>query len=594
MFLKLFYSNKSIFYTVGTWISNIGLLTINWEFQFDLLSVSMLVTVSLISLLVHIYSWSYMENDPFIIRFICLLSIFTFFMFVLVTSSNFVQLFFGWEGIGACSYFLIGFWYTRVQANKSALKAIIINKIGDICLLIAISLIAFVFQSLDFSVVFPLISIFSTKTFFFFNLEINIIEFICFWLLLAAVGKSAQIGLHIWLPDAMEGPTPVSALIHAATMVTAGIFLIIKCSFIFEYAPLNLILILFIGSVTAIFAASAGLLQNDIKKIIAYSTCSQLGYMFYSCGLSNYIGSLFHLINHAFFKALLFLSAGSIIHAVSNEQDIRKMGSLQYYLPVSYISFLIGSFSLMGLPFLSGFYSKDFILETSFFYNFNFSTFTYIVTTLTATLTILYSVRLLYLVFIIKNNSFKIIYTSVKESSWFLLIPLIILSFFSIFSGYFMKDFFIGSGANTFSNTIYYLPKNFNLLDIENLDNLKILPVFFSFTFIIIFTFLYFYVFKIQKYSLIFYKSYLLHFLLHKWYFDYTYNLFAKYFFTYFYKMWITLDKGLLEILQPIAITSSISYINKVLVNKVSSTIPFYFYIFIFSFIIILLFTVIL
>ena len=323
--------------TLGTWI-NCGLIVVNWGFIFDTLSVSMLFMVGIVSASVHFYSVGYMKTDPSLIRFISYLSLFTFFMFILVTGDNYIQLFFGWEGIGLCSYLLISFWNTRVQANKSALKALIVNRIGDFGFLCGSLLIFYFFRSLDFSIIFLLSPYFKNLTF----LCLGIISF---FLLIGSMGKSAQIGLHTWLPDAMEGPTPVSALIHAATLVTAGVFLIIRCSPLFEFTGATLVFITLCGGITAFFSATVAITQDDIKKVIAYSTCSQLGYMVFICGLSEYTLSMFHLINHAFFKALLFLAAGSVMHSVSGDQDIRRFGELA------------------GFPFLSGFYSKDYLLD---------------------------------------------------------------------------------------------------------------------------------------------------------------------------------------------------------------------------------------
>jgi len=307
-----------------------------------------------------------MGEDPHLSRFLSYLSLFTFFMFILVTSDNFIQLFLGWEGVGLCSYLLINFWFTRIEANKAALKALLMNRIGDFGLLIGILLLFYFVRTVDFSVVFILAPYFMLKTFYILGHGFDIITCVCFCLFIGSIGKSAQLGLHTWLPSAMEGPTPVSALIHAATMVTAGVFLIIRCSPLFEYAPKTLLLIIIVGVITAIFAATIGLVQNDLKKVIAFSTTSQLGYMIFVCGLSCYDISFFHLINHAFFKALLFLSAGSVIHAMSGEQDMRKLGGLIKLLPVTYIMMLVGSLALAGFPYLSGFYSKDLILEIAY------------------------------------------------------------------------------------------------------------------------------------------------------------------------------------------------------------------------------------
>lgn len=326
----------------------------------------MLLVVTTISSCVHIYSISYMAEDPHIPRFMSLLSFFTFCMLLLITADNLLVLFVGWEGVGICSYLLINFWHTRVEANKSSIKAIIMNRFGDIGIILAICLSFFVFKSVNFATIFPLVPYFYGMSFIFLGHKFILLDLLCGFLFIGVIGKSAQIGLHTWLPDAMEGPTPVSALIHAATMVTAGVFLLIRCSPIFEFSPTILMLICLVGSLTTFFAATAGMLQHDIKKVIAFSTCSQLGYMVFACGLSAYNLSLFHLYTHAFFKALLFLSAGAIIHGLYNEQDIRRMGGLIYIMPLTYIFFLIGSLALIGFPFLSGFYSKDAILETAF------------------------------------------------------------------------------------------------------------------------------------------------------------------------------------------------------------------------------------
>ena len=327
------------------WLSISG-FDITFCFRYDSLTSIMFMVVTTISSCVHIYSCVYMYTDAYLSRFMSYLSLFTFFMLILVSSSNLLVLFLGWEGVGLCSYLLIGFWYTRAQAGKAATKAFLINKVGDLFLLSGISIILTLFHTLEFSTIESLTPYFET----------SIIEIVSIFLFLGAVGKSAQIGLHTWLPDAMEGPTPVSALIHAATMVTAGVFLIIRCSFLFEYAPRILTLIAVWGGITALISGLIGIVQNDIKKIIAYSTCSQLGYMVLSCGLSLYNLSLFHLFNHAFFKALLFLSAGSIIHILNNEQDIRKMGGLAKLSPFIYINMVIAYLALAGFTFLAGIY----------------------------------------------------------------------------------------------------------------------------------------------------------------------------------------------------------------------------------------------
>jgi proton-translocating NADH-quinone oxidoreductase chain L len=359
----------------------------------------MLVMVTIVSGSVHFYSIGYMRDDVSISRFISYLSLFTFFMFILVTGDNFVQLFLGWEGIGLCSYLLISFWNSRVQANKSALKALILNRIGDFGFLCGLVLIFYFFRSVDFTIVFTLAPFFSDIYFIFLGFEFSFLDTVCFFLFLGSMGKSAQIGLHTWLPDAMEGPTPVSALIHAATLVTAGVFLIIRCSPLFELAPCTLFFILLIGGLTAFFAATVAITQDDIKKVIAYSTCSQLGYMVFICGLSSYNIAIFHLINHAFFKALLFLGAGSVIHAMSGEQDMRKYGQLVKLTPYTYNMLFVGCLALVGFPFLSGFYSKDLILEMAFSnYSIN-GIFIHWLGSVSAGLTAFYSFRVLYYTF---------------------------------------------------------------------------------------------------------------------------------------------------------------------------------------------------
>jgi proton-translocating NADH-quinone oxidoreductase chain L len=350
------------------WI-NCGMMDFSWGFLFDTLTVLMLCVVTCVSTIVHLYSIGYMENDPHVPRFFSYLSLFTFFMIVLVTADNLIQMFVGWEGVGLCSYLLINFWHTRLQANKAAIKAVIVNRVGDMGLVIGVLGIFYTFKTVNYSTLFALVPYFVSEL----NTSIPVLSwnldpmtFICIFLFIGSVGKSAQIGLHTWLPDAMEGPTPVSALIHAATMVTAGVFLLARCSPLFEYSESALLVVTCMGAMTAFFAACTALVQNDLKRVIAYSTCSQLGYMVFACGISNYNVGVFHLANHAFFKALLFLSAGSVIHALGDEQDMRKMGGLVKLIPFTYAMMMIGSLSLMGFPFLTGFYSKDAILELSY------------------------------------------------------------------------------------------------------------------------------------------------------------------------------------------------------------------------------------
>jgi len=567
------------------WIE-LEIFNISWGFLFDSLTVVMLIVVTCVSMLVHLYSIEYMSTDPHLSRFMSYLSLFTFFMLILVTADNIVQMFIGWEGVGLCSYLLINFWYGRIQANKAALKAMIINRIGDFSLVLSILLIFYTFNAVDYFTIFALAPAFLGNTFTLFNFEFNVINIICLLIFIGAVGKSAQIGLHTWLPDAMEGPTPVSALIHAATMVTAGVFLIARCSPLFEYSTNVLILITILGSITAFIASTIGLLQNDLKKVIAYSTCSQLGYMMFACGMSNYTVSVFHLANHAFFKALLFLSAGSVIHAMGDEQDMRRMGGLVKILPFTYVMILIGSLSLMGFPFLTGFYSKDIILELAYAnYTLN-GHFAYWLGTIAAFFTAFYSMRLIYLTFLTETNSYKQIIKGAHESPIKMIIPLFVLCLGSIFYGYLNKDLFIGLGTHFWGNAIFILPKNLLFLESEFLDyNIKLIPVIFS-LFGAFFAYIFYryfnynlYVLKISKIG---YKLYL--FLNKKWFFDKMNNeiISQSILFTGYNVTYKNIDKGLIEFLGPKGLSTFI-YNQSFSFNKLQSG-----YIYHYAFIIIL------
>ena len=568
---------------LNSWVSSEFLL-INWSFCFDSLTAVLLVVITFISLLVHLYSVEYMKEDPHLIRFLSYLSLFTFFMLILVTANNFLQMFVGWEGVGLSSYVLINFWFTRIQANKAAIKAMLINRVGDFFILLALFLIYFTFNSFDYDVIFGLAFIVAPLNFIFFNYEISILTLICFFLFLGAMGKSAQIGLHTWLPDAMEGPTPVSALIHAATMVTAGVFLLARCSFLFELSPTILNLVMFLGSVTAFFAATTGLFQNDIKKIIAYSTCSQLGYMIFACGLSNYNVGIFHLSNHAFFKALLFLGEGSIIHSLRDEQDLRRMGGLKNLLPFSYAIMLIGSLALVGFPFLSGFYSKDIILEVAFAKYTSMGHFCYFLGTFAAFFTAFYSTRLLFLVFLANSNGVRGSIINSHEAHFPMFLPLFLLGFLSIFVGFLTKEIFIGFGTDFWGGSLFILPNNYLLADIEFISLLyKLLPLLFTILGIITAYVLYSYNlnYYLQLKSLnIFKKIYT--FLIKKWFFDRIYNqivtqtiLIFSYLITY-----QQFDRGLLEFTGPMYITK---FLNKYIrILKLSQTGNIFQYLFIF------------
>lgn len=547
---------------LGLWIGSDS-LNIEWCFLFDSLTATMLMIVTFISMLVHIYSIGYMGEDPHFPRFMSYLSLFTFFMLILITANNFLQMFVGWEGVGLSSYLLINFWFTRIQANKAAIKAMLVNRVGDFFLLLAIFAIYFVFNSLDYDVVFGLTPLMVDYMIVLGNVKISAIDLICLLLFFGAMGKSAQLGLHTWLPDAMEGPTPVSALIHAATMVTAGVFLITRCSYLFEFSPLALNFVILIGSATAFFASTTGLFQNDMKRVIAYSTCSQLGYMIFACGLSSYEVGIFHLSNHAFFKALLFLGAGSVIHAVADEQDMRKLGGLKKLLPFSYGIMLIGSLALMGFPFLTGFYSKDTILEVAYAKYTVWGHFSYYLGTFAAFFTAFYSVRLLFLVFLAKPNGNRNIILNAHEGSWHIGLPLFLLSLLSIAIGFLTRDLFIGFGTNFWGSAIFVLPQNYVLTDIEFISlTHKLLPLIISLCGAFFAYFLYsvnlsnYYQFKKTATF-----KFVYNFLNRKWYFDRIYNQFigqnalkVSYHFTY-----KDVDRGLIESVGPFGIKNNIS-----------------------------------
>ncbi|WP_342170031.1 NADH-quinone oxidoreductase subunit L [Rickettsia endosymbiont of Seladonia tumulorum] len=418
-----------------SWIE-ISQFKVDWSIYIDQLTSIMFIAVTWVSSVVHIYSLGYMAEDKGIVRFLSFLSLFTFFMLMLVSADNFLQLFFGWEGVGVCSYLLIGFWYSKESANKAAIKAFIANRVGDFAFILGVITIIFYCHSANYEDVFLLAPKLANTKILLANFEISILNIACLLLFIGCMGKSAQIGLHVWLPDAMEGPTPVSALIHAATMVTVGVFLVARCSYLFEYSPMVLQFITIIGGITCLFAASIAIMQNDIKKIIAYSTCSQLGYMFMACGVSAYNSGIFHLVTHAFFKALLFLSAGSVIHAV-HEQDIFKMGELRNKMPITYGNFLIGSLALIGIYPLAGFYSKDSILEAVY----SSGSFMFIFGILAAILTAIYSMKIIMLVFHGKTRLEKDVFEHAHEPPKVMNNPLTLLvagSFFSGMIGYYL------------------------------------------------------------------------------------------------------------------------------------------------------------
>lgn len=447
-----------------------------WGLYFDTLTVIMLVVVTVVSSLVHLYSVGYMQGDPHIPRFMSYLSIFTFFMLMLVTADNFVQLFFGWEGVGLASYLLINFWFTRVQANKASIKAMVMNRVGDIGLALGTFAMYLEYQSVEFATIFACAPHIHT-TGMFLGVPVHWGDMACILLFIGAMGKSAQLGLHTWLPDAMEGPTPVSALIHAATMVTAGVFLLARLSPLYEYAPTALAVVACVGAMTCIFAATTGAFQHDMKRVIAYSTASQLGYMVLACGLSQYALAVFHLANHAFFKALLFLSAGSVIHALQNEQDMRRMGGLVRLLPLSYAMTLVGTLALVGWPFLTGYYSKDVILEIAGGQYTALGNFGWIVASAVVFITSYYSFRLLYLVYMVPPRAPRVTMTHVHEAPWPMAVPLMLLACGSIFVGYLSRDMFIGLGTDFWGGAIYTLPQHDHMVEAEYLPQwIRLLP----------------------------------------------------------------------------------------------------------------------
>ena len=455
VFFNVIYHNYESNIIVAKWIYS-GNLQVNWSIKIDALSSVMLVVVTLVSSLVHIYSIGYMSHDPHKPRFMAYLSLFTFSMLALVTSDNFLQLFFGWEGVGVCSYFLIGFWFKKESANAAAIKAFLVNRVGDFGFALGIFLIFYIFGTVNYDEVFTQIPPIANEKINFLNLNIGSVDLICFLLFIGAMGKSAQFILHTWLPDAMEGPTPVSALIHAATMVTAGVFLVVRCSPIYEYSPSILTFITFIGMITALFAASVAVVQNDIKKIIAYSTCSQLGYMFFATGVGAYNIAMFHLFTHAFFKALLFLGSGSVIHSFNNQQDINQMGGVWKKLPLTYSLMIIGTLALTGFPLLSGFYSKDAIIEFAYLHGTSVGYMAAIVGILTAFLTSIYSWRLIFKTFHGKYNNKDIEINKIHESPYVMTVPLIVLAIGSIVVGFVFKNLFLDFD-NFWKNSIFLL-----------------------------------------------------------------------------------------------------------------------------------------
>ena len=482
---------------VASWISS-GQLQVDWAFRVDTLTAVMLVVVNTVSSLVHLYSIGYMHEDPHRPRFFAYLSLFTFAMLMLVTSDNLVQMFFGWEGVGLASYLLIGFWYQKPSANAAAMKAFIVNRVGDFGFSLGIFLVFVLFGSVGFDAIFPRAGELASQSFRFLGYDWNAMTLTCLLLFMGAMGKSAQFLLHTWLPDAMEGPTPVSALIHAATMVTAGVFMLARLSPVFEYAPVALSVVVVIGASTAFFAATVGLVQNDIKRVIAYSTCSQLGYMFVALGVGNYGAGIFHLFTHAFFKALLFLGAGSVIHAMHHEQDMRHMGGLRKHIPLTALAMTIGTLALTGFPFFAGYFSKDAIIESAYAAHGAAATsYAFPLLVIAACMTSFYSWRLYFMTFEgaprwghghdshghghddhahaahghddhahghdDHGHGHGHDHTP-HESPWVMLIPLAVLSVGAVAAGYVFKEAFIGHDFEHFWKSALFMGKDNHIL----------------------------------------------------------------------------------------------------------------------------------
>ena len=550
-------------YPLMEWM-NIGDFNVVWSLRHDMLSAVMMIVITTVSAMVHIYSIGYMSHDNSKPRFMSYLSLFTFAMLMLVTSDNLIQLFFGWEGVWLASYLLIGFWYHKPSAHTAAMKAFIVNRVGDFGFIVGIIAIYSVFGSLYFDEIFSDVEGLHKLSIVMLGFKINVIELIAILLFIGAMGKSAQIGLHTWLPDAMEGPTPVSALIHAATMVTAGVFLVCRMSPLLEFAPFALNVITIVGAMTAIFAATIGLTQFDIKRVIAYSTCSQLGYMFFAAGVSAYPASMFHLTTHAFFKALLFLGAGSVIHAMSDEQDMRKMGGIWKKIPITYALMWVGSLALAGIPFFAGYYSKDLILEAAWAASSNSGYFAFWLGCLAAFLTAFYSWRVLLLTFHGNFNSSKEVLDHVHESPIVMLIPLFVLAFGAVFSGWYFYNDFVGYNWKEFWGNSIFISEKHKAFKLAHYVPLwvKYLPIFLA-----ILGILCAYLFYILNPNLpkILSKKFssIYNLFFNKWYFDELYDyLFVKSFIKFGNYFWKKGDEGTIDRFGPNGISKLVKNIS--------------------------------
>ena len=533
---------------LGTWF-DIGGFRLDWALRRDTLSSVMVAMVAPVATLIHVYSVGYMAHEKRSFRFFAYLSLFTFAMLMLVSANNLVQLFFGWEGVGLASYLLIGYWYDRPSANRAAMKAFIVNRVGDLFFAVGIALVFSLFGTVEFPGIFAGVAEHQTALYSLFGGTYRAYEVIGFLLFIGAMGKSAQIGLHTWLPDAMEGPTPVSALIHAATMVTAGVFLMARMSPIMESAPHALGFVLFIGATTCIFAATVACVQTDIKRVIAYSTCSQLGYMFMAAGVGAYQASIFHLITHAFFKALLFLCAGSVIHAMSDEQDMRKMGGIWRRVPITYVCMWLGSLAIAGVPFFAGYWSKDAILESAYAAHTGVATYGFLMGTLAAFLTAFYSWRLIIMTFHGAPRADAHTMEHVHESTPWMTVPLMVLAVGAVFSGWALHEAFIGTEQLEFwAGSIVSGPSNHILVDMEHVPLfISLLPTVTGVLGIALAYVMYMFVPGLpERVAGMFQPIY--QFLLHKWYFDELYDfLFVRPAQSLARTLWHTGDEKLID-----------------------------------------------
>jgi NADH-quinone oxidoreductase subunit L len=569
VFVDVGFNHGGGVYEVMPWIQSGG-LDAGWTIRVDTLTAVMLVVVTGVSSMVHLYSVGYMSHDPSKPRFMAYLSLFTFAMLMLVTADNLVQLFFGWEGVGLASYLLIGFWYDRPSANAAAIKAFLVNRVGDFGFALGIAATFFMIGSLQFDQIFAAVPGMADTQLVFLGMSLPALEVIGILLFIGAMGKSAQLGLHTWLPDAMEGPTPVSALIHAATMVTAGVFLVARFSPLYEYAPDALAFVTIIGASTALFAATIGVAQNDIKRVIAYSTCSQLGYMFFALGVSAYGAGIFHLMTHAFFKALLFLGAGSVIHAMSDEQDMRKMGGIWKKIPYTYALMWVGSLALAGIGIpgvfgFAGFYSKDIVLEAAYAAHSAVGSYAYWMGVAAAFLTAFYSWRLIIMTFHGKPRADEHVMGHVHESPWVMLAPLIVLALGALLAGAIAYEWFVGHGRLEFwREALLVLESNDSIEAAHHVPFwVKVLPLIMGLSGIALAYWMYMFRPELPRRLATSFGG-IYRFLLNKWYFDELYDAIfvrpAKRLATFFWKRG---DQGTIDFLGPDGLANVTRMISK-------------------------------